>query len=116
MQKKELGAFGESLARKRLEDKGYRLIRENYRGGGCEIDLIMEDGDTLVFVEVKTRSDMSFASGRSAVNLKKQQHITRAAQCFLLENQMQLRRCRMDVVEIDMKNKTFCHVKSAFTV
>ncbi|MBQ3552389.1 MAG: YraN family protein [Clostridia bacterium] len=116
MKNKELGAFGEILAQKRLEDKGYGFICKNYRGDGCEIDLIMEDGNTLVFVEVKTRSDMSFSSGRSAVNFKKQQHMMRAAQRFLIENEMQLRRCRMDVVEIDMKNKTICHIKSAFTI
>ena len=59
-----LGALGEKVARKRLEAAGYRVLETNYRARAGEIDLVAEDGQTLVFVEVRTRSAQSLGSPR----------------------------------------------------
>lgn len=75
-----LGERGERAAAARLRKAGMRIIVRNYRGGGGEIDLVARDGDTLVFVEVKTRRTGVPAE---AVDLDKQRRITRAAVHFL---------------------------------
>ena len=53
--RRRLGAFGERLAAAHLEAKGYRIRARNYRCREGEIDIVAQDGDTLVFVEVRTR-------------------------------------------------------------
>lgn len=55
LEKKQLGYLGETLAKNFLEKKGYACLAQNYTIPGGEIDLIMQDGETLVFVEVKTK-------------------------------------------------------------
>lgn len=68
MNTKTAGDTGESIACAYLENKGYRLLRKNYRMGRYEIDLVMRDGDVLVFVEVKARTGRGDILGREAVN------------------------------------------------
>jgi putative endonuclease len=75
-----LGERGERTAASFLRRKGMRIIVRNYRGPGGEIDLIARDGETLVFVEVKTRKAGTPAE---AVDLEKQGRITRTALHFL---------------------------------
>jgi putative endonuclease len=87
-----LGSYGEARALEYLKRAGYRIVATNYRiplGRGAsrrkivaEIDLIAYDGDTLVFVEVKTRSSEEFVPAQSAVDLQKQRQIARAAQRY----------------------------------
>ncbi|MDQ4120240.1 MAG: YraN family protein [Acidobacteriota bacterium] len=87
-----LGALGERLAADFLERKGFRLVAANFvvpvgrnrRGAlvNTEIDLIAYDGETLVFLEVKTRRSDDFAAPEQAVDLRKQRQITRAARAY----------------------------------
>ena len=89
---KKLGERGERLAAEMLERKNFRLVAANFvvpvgrnrRGAliNAEIDLIAYDGETLVFVEVKTRRSDEFAAPESAVDLRKQRQITRAARAY----------------------------------
>ena len=89
---KILGRRGEELAARFLEAKGYRLVAANFtapvgrnrRGAlvNAEIDLIAYDGETLVFIEVKTRRSDEFANPEAAVNLRKQRQIIRAARVY----------------------------------
>ncbi len=95
-----LGAKGEVLARRFLEKAGYRIIDQNYRTRFGEVDLIALDGITLVFVEVKTRSDHSFGAPQEAVTRQKQQRIIRVAQYYLSSHQENERPVRFDVVAI----------------
>ena len=88
----KLGALGEQLAAEFVEKKGFRLIAANFvvpvgrnRRGvaiNAEIDLIAYDRETLVFLEVKTRSSDEFAAPERAVDLRKQRQITRAARAY----------------------------------
>lgn len=88
-----LGARGERLAADLLERAGYRLVASNFklpvgrnlRGAivQAEIDLVAYDGDTLCFVEVKTRRSDEFAAPEANVDLRKQRQITRAARAYL---------------------------------
>ena len=86
------GALGESYAAAYLEQLGYRLVAANFtlpvgrnrRGAiiNAEIDIIAYDGDTLCFIEVKSRSSEWFAPPQVNVDLRKRRQITRAARVY----------------------------------
>jgi putative endonuclease len=92
-----LGSRGERAAATYLRRQGLRILARNVRAGGGELDLIARDGDTLVFVEVKTRRDGDPAE---AVTPAKQAKLTRAALAFLKRHRLLEQRCRFDVVAI----------------
>ena len=75
---KALGSKGEDLAIQFLKKKGYRIIDRNYKTSVGEIDIIARDGNTIVFVEVKTRTDDSFGYPFEAVNKKKRQKLQKS--------------------------------------
>lgn len=76
---KQRGAEGEALARKYLEDKGYEWQCSNFRVRTGEIDLIMKDGEWLVFIEVKTRASVKYGHGSEAITPLKQRTIRHTA-------------------------------------
>jgi putative endonuclease len=80
-----LGAAGEQLARRHLEQQGYEFIAANWRRPYGELDLIMRDGDVLVFVEVKTRRSERFGSAEESVSPSQVGRLLRAAESFLAE-------------------------------
>ncbi|HEV2095221.1 MAG TPA: YraN family protein [Chthoniobacterales bacterium] len=97
----ERGARGEKLAAKFLRRAGYKILFRNFRGrSGGEIDLVCRDDDTLVFVEVKTRTREDFGRPLDAVGREKQKRIARGGLAWLrlLDNPDIL--FRFDVVEI----------------
>jgi putative endonuclease len=77
------GRYGESLAREYLAAHGYRILASNFRFHHGEIDIVAEEGDVLVFCEVKTRTSDLFGSPESAVPPRKQQQIRRIARHIL---------------------------------
>jgi putative endonuclease len=95
------GSLGEKLAGRFLRKKGYKILYRNFRGhSGGEIDIVARDDDTLVFVEVKTRTREDFGRPIEAVGRQKQKRISRGALAWLrlLDNPDIL--FRFDVVEI----------------
>jgi putative endonuclease len=95
------GALGEKLAARFLRKNGFKILYRNFRGrSGGEIDLVCRDGDTLVFVEVKTRSREDFGRPFDAVDRQKQMRISRGGLAWLrmLDNPDIL--FRFDVVEV----------------
>ena len=89
MKKMSLGALGEYMARRFLEEKkGMEFVRANYRTKEGEIDLILLDGEDLVFAEVKTRtlsSALKFGRGADKITPSKRGKIIRASRSFLRE-------------------------------
>ncbi len=75
------------------------LVTRNYRCPYGELDRVMRHGDTLVFVEVKTRRSLTYGSPAAAVTAFKRRQISRAAACFLQEHALDDIACRFDVVE-----------------
>ena len=75
MQTTRFGRDGETAAEKYLEGKGYHFLARNFKRTHGEIDLIMEDGETLVFIEVKSRTNRRYGEPKEAVTPFKQQHI-----------------------------------------
>ncbi len=98
----KLGRKGEKIAGKFLKHKGYKIVQRNYRCRFGEIDLIAVDGEYLVFVEVKTRSESGAISPKHAVGPAKQRRIARLAAHFLCNDSHVKAQpfCRFDVVAV----------------
>lgn len=113
---KQRGDAAEKRALAHLQAAGLRLLEANYRvprRGGGEIDLIVRERDgTLVFVEVRSRSDPRFGGAAASVGASKQRHLVRAAQHYLLR-WTQLPPCRFDVVSVEADQVHW--IKAAFT-
>lgn len=111
----DLGNLGEVIARKHLQDKGYKLIEGNWRFGKDEIDIIAIDKNQLVIVEVKTRSNRELGEPEEAVTKKKQKFLVRAADVYITNNNIQME-CRFDIVSIVYQNRKaeINHIIDAF--
>ena len=99
-----------------LKQQGMRLITRNYHCRGGEIDLIMQDQHTLVFVEVRYRRSDRFGSALETVNYAKQQRIICTAEHFLQQHKTPYTACRFDVVGVKpvAMSYDFEWVKDAF--
>lgn len=95
-----LGSRGEKLARKYLCRQGWRHVASNYAGSRGEIDLIMQEGATIVFVEVKTRQSEDFTAAEQVVNQRKRDHIAATAREFIEINGLSEYPCRFDVAVV----------------
>ena len=99
--RKELGAKGEEIAVRYLKSRGYRIVERNYRIRLGEIDIIAEQGDDLVFIEVKTRSDTHFGSPFESVTARKQKQLSKVALEYISKQGCHDRPARFDVVGIE---------------
>jgi len=99
-----LGKFGEDLARNRLKDLGYRVLETNYRCPLGEIDLIARDGETLVFVEIKTRRNQPSSLAKEAVHKIKQVQLSKAALAYMKHKNLWGSKARFDVVAIGVSD------------
>ncbi len=98
------GGSAEASAERYLQARGLVTVCKNYRARTGEIDLIMRQGDTLVFIEVRLRSHRGFSSAAESVNLRKQQKLIRTAQIYLQEHRLlDSQACRFDVMAINSK-------------
>jgi putative endonuclease len=99
--RRSLGDFGERIAAHRLEAGGLRILDRNVRVPGGEIDLLAEEGNDLVFVEVRTRrgAEGSAVESLSAAKLRR---MWRSAMAYCDANEIDLARARLDVVSIDL--------------
>lgn len=109
----DTGLHGENAAEQYLVQQGMTTVTRRYRGEDGEIDLIMRDGDALVFVEVKSRPHSVAGSGVLAVTASKQKRMLHAATAFLVEHDWLDRPVRFDVVEISRSG--ILHIPNAFS-
>ena len=100
-----LGARGEALACTLLKEKGYKILERNFKTPIGEIDIVAREGQTLVFVEVKTRESTAFGSAKWAVDQKKQQKLSRVALYYLNLKAWKDRPARFDVVAVDLERQ-----------
>lgn len=114
MSNKRLGSIGEQSVRQYLEKKGWHFVAQNVHVGHDEIDLIMMDGNTLVFVEVKLRKPG--VSGTEAVDAAKRRRISRAAVVYMAKTGGLDRSARFDVAEVafDGVQMEIHHIVDAF--
>ncbi|QLD32432.1 YraN family protein [Mannheimia varigena] len=101
--KREQGSFYEQKARVFLEQQGLRFVAANQYFKGGELDLIMQDGQTIVFVEVRQRKSDRYGSAVESIDYRKQQKWQNAANMWLLKQNQSLdtANCRFDVVAFD---------------
>lgn len=97
-----LGVAGEKAAARFLKRLGYRVVRRNYRCKAGEIDIIALDGETLVFVEVKTLRTAEAAWPEAHVNAPKRRKLIQAARYFLTSSSSADRPSRFDVLAVIM--------------
>jgi len=97
-----VGKKGEDLALKRLKKMGYRCIVRNYRCPLGEVDLIARDGDTLVFVEIKTRRGRSPGYAKEAIDKRKQHQLSKVALAYMKAEDCCDVKSRFDVVAINL--------------
>ncbi|MDN4056802.1 YraN family protein [Massilia sp. YIM B02769] len=105
-QKQTQGRDWEQTALRYLKRQGLSFIEANFTCKGGEIDLIMRDGDTIVFVEVRQRADSKHGGAAASITPAKIRRLVRAAQVYLLRFP-RLPPCRFDVIAIDGEELTW---------
>jgi putative endonuclease len=100
--RRDLGAFGERVAAAHLEAKGYRIRARNFRCREGEIDIVAEDGDCLVFVEVRTRRGDAFGTPAESVTAAKERRLLTVAKAYLQEHPDIPANQRIDVVGVEL--------------
>ena len=98
--RQQFGEAGEALAARLLSKRGYKILETNHRNPLGEIDLIARDGDSLVFVEVKTRKSLHFGNPKWAVTPRKQRKLSMVALYYLKTTGQSQSKARFDVVAI----------------
>jgi putative endonuclease len=114
----ELGVIGERIAERWFRKHGWRVLHRRYRSGHRDIDLVVERDGLVTFVEVKTRSGLSFGGPVAAVNWKKQRELSRSAHTWVDRHGRQGEAYRFDVVGVLMSGDVVRvrHVENAFSL
>lgn len=112
----DTGRKGERIAARWLKRHGCRILERNYRAGRYEIDLIAAEKatDTVVFVEVKTRSEGGTGRPSDAVNAQKRRFLRLAADRWRREHDAFERRMRFDVIEVLLPDGAVNRIENAF--
>ena len=119
---REQGQYTESLACQYLEDKGFKLLERNFHCRFGEIDLIMLQNNSLVFVEVRYRRSNNFGSGAESVTTNKQSKLIKTASVYLQQHaKLSKYPARFDIISIsgsietiNIKNIDFDWIENAF--
>ncbi len=99
--RKKLGQWGENLAAKHLEDKGYEIVERNWRMARGEIDLVVRGGQELIFVEVKTRRGRKMGSPEEGITRHKADKLLMLAQQYLAQHDLEVD-WRIDLVAVEL--------------
>ena len=113
----ETGRIGEDISVKYLEQIGYTIIERNFECRQGEIDIIAKDKNEYVFIEVKTRSSVSYGKPKEAVDTTKKKHIYRSAEYYVYLKHLENEPVRIDVIEVYKNQGKFMvhHIKQAIT-
>lgn len=111
------GLTGQQYAEDFLLKKGYRIMARNYRIKTGEVDIVVKDGEYIVFVEVKFRKNLNYGLPREAVGGAKQRRIINTAMHYLTRHHLMESDVRFDVVEVlEQHEKLYIsHIENAFT-
>ena len=102
MQRKTTGSIGEKYAADFLKKKGYRVIETNYRCPRGEIDIIARQKDSLVFIEVRTKTSREFGTPEESLTATKRGHMRATAFYYLQEHEKQPKQWRIDFVAVEL--------------
>ena len=112
----DLGALGEKIALEYLLEKNYQILETNWVCGHKEVDIIAKDGDTIVFVEVKTRHSKCLVDPEITVDSYKQRHLIWAANSYVNRYQYD-NDVRFNIIAIIVNHnneKKIEHIEDAF--
>lgn len=115
--RKKLGNRGERIAASFLRKQGCQIIEKNYHSLLGEIDIVAKEGESIVFVEVKTRRSTDFGLPEEALSYDKRRRLSKLALNYLAHRRIEDTNCRFDVVSILMDNNKVKHIeliKNAF--
>ena len=100
MNKRRFGIIGEKIAQDYLRNKGYEILETNFYTKKGEIDIIVQKDKNIIFIEVKTRTNLNFGTPAMAVNYNKKKNIKNTAKIFLYLNKLFKYDIRFDVIEV----------------
>ncbi len=107
VERKLIGKKGEEAARSHLEEAGYRIIETNYNCPLGEIDIIAVEGKTIVFVEVRTKTGLSFGSPEESISAEKGRRLYRLAQYYLKAKSKSEYPARIDLIAVMLDRLKF---------
>lgn len=116
-ERRAVGAYGERVAARHLRDQGLVILEQNWRCRDGEVDLVLRDGDDIVFCEVKTRRTEAFGTPAEAIGPRKVRKLRRLARIWLDEHAVHPRGIRFDVVEVLPQQRgatRVAHIRAAF--
>jgi putative endonuclease len=115
-EKKEIGQKGEDLAVAFLKGLQYVILERNYRCKLGEVDIIARDNDTLVFIEVRSRSSLAFGLPQESINRRKRHQISKVALEFMSRRRFKNTPARFDVIAISFEQgkEKVDHIRDAF--
>lgn len=102
MQRKSLGSLGESLALNHLKNNGYKILERNFCSKFGEVDIIAQEGDILVFIEVKTRWSTKFGPPEEAITPWKIDRIIKVGQYYKILHPELPEAIRIDAVAVNL--------------
>jgi len=103
--KRSLGRHGEEIAVAHLQGQGYSILDRNWRCSAGELDIVAREGETLAFVEVRTRRGNRFGSAEESITPAKQAKLVELAQTYLQEHSLSDQAWRIDVVAVEMDRR-----------
>ena len=105
MNRQEIGKLGEKLAQKFLKKRGYRIRETNFHCRQGEVDIIAQQGGYLVFVEVRTKSNLDFGSPEESITRGKKEKLIATALTYINAHQKLPPLWRIDVVALEVNDK-----------
>lgn len=99
----ELGRIGENIIADYITKLGYKVVERNFACNQGEIDIIAKDKEELVFIEVKTRTDISYGEASEAVTNTKKRHLINSIKYYIYKQKLENQPIRIDVAEVYIK-------------
>jgi len=109
-----IGRNGEEKAAAFLRNNGISILARNFHADNGEVDIIARDGNTLVFIEVKSAVSTSFGDPLAWVDDDKSERIANAADMYIQEHNLDDMDCRFDIITVDFSRDKIEHIKNAF--
>ncbi len=116
MDNKQRGQIGEDLAVRHLQNQGYHILERNWRYSHAEVDIIAMDGEILVFIEVKTRSNTHFGQPEDFVSTKQADRLAKVANVYMehIQHDWEIRFDIIAILHTDHTTAQINHIKGAF--
>ena len=96
----ELGRIGENIIADYITKLGYKVVERNFECNQGELDIIAKDKEELVFIEVKTRTDISYGEASEAVTNTKKRHLINSIKYYIYKQKLENQPIRIDVAEV----------------